>query len=407
MGKIFDKIGKRVEGSNLYLAPDGNGKEIKDTFYFGVKLAKGKSVHDFLECFEPIHSKLESKKDLDVHAPVSLIKPSEYAFYNMPLEDAYQNGETIFKPEDDVYNVIIDGTGDFASFDESYTCDLVDVTFREQDNIVLGEITYENRKLISLDEYKEYFKDEIIAPGSVSEQDVWNNVVKKLANKMEENGLLDNTVNEPVMFTDDMILAMNWNNVMYNKKNNVVEIGKIALDFNNDECMYGVQCILETPEGKEVYKTFSGELDDFEHKDENRDYNVFENNEIRRLLGLSSNSMYNIPEEVESIRFTEDCQLKVSFTNLFGDNPDVNSVTFPLKDIASKEITNDLLAKKFPEVFSDDLRMVVEYVNTESASYLKPVVERYNLDNPKKKIKEITNLAPDDKVKGQTNKLGK
>ena len=27
--------------------------------------------------------------------------------------------------------------------------------------------------------------------------------------------------------------------------------------------------------------------------------------------------------------------------------------------------------------------MVVEYVNTESASYLKPVVERYNLDNPK------------------------
>ena len=115
----------------------------------------------------------------------------------------------------------------------------------------------------------------------------------------------------------------------------------------------------------------------------------------------------NIPEEVESIRFTEDCQLKVSFTNLFGDNPDVNSVTFPLKDIASKEITNDLLAKKFPEVFSDDLRMVVEYVNTESAAYLKPVVERYNLDNPKKKIKEITNLAPDDKVKGQTNKLGK
>lgn len=43
--------------------------------------------------------------------------------------------------------------------------------------------------------------------------------------------------------------------------------------------------------------------------------------------------------------------------------------------------------------------MVVEYVNTESASYLKPVVERYNLDNPKKKTKEITNLAPDEKLK--------
>lgn len=32
MKKIFDQIEKRLEGSDLYLGSDGNGKEMKDTF---------------------------------------------------------------------------------------------------------------------------------------------------------------------------------------------------------------------------------------------------------------------------------------------------------------------------------------------------------------------------------------
>ena len=77
---------------------------------FGVKLAEEKTLDDFFDCFEPLHSKLESEKDLDVHVPVTLIKPIEYAFYNMSLEDAYQNGESVFRPEDNIYKVIVNTT---------------------------------------------------------------------------------------------------------------------------------------------------------------------------------------------------------------------------------------------------------------------------------------------------------
>ena len=168
-----------------------------------------------------------------------------------------------------------------------------------------------------------------------------------------------------------------------------VEIGKVKLDFNNDEMMYGVQCTLKNSEDKIVYQTYTGELDDFEIKDENRNYDVFQNNPMRCLLGLSSNcEYYRQPMEAKNTKLSKDCNVEVSFTNLFGSNADVNSVEFPLKEIADKEITNDMLAKKFPKVFTEDLRMVVEFVNEQSASYLKPLVERYNLDNSKNLEKE-------------------
>ena len=225
---------------------------------------------------------------------------------------------------------------------------------------------------------------------------------------MDENGLLDNTINNFVSFTDEISEVLKWEGTMYNKKNDTVDIGKITLDFNNDYMTYSVQATFETPDGKEIYQTQPGELDDFERRDENRDYDVFQNNEFRQMLCLPSNHAYEYHhDELENIKLSEDCQLKVSFTNYFGDNPDVNSVTFPLKDIASEKITNELLSKKFPDVFADDLRMVVDFINVESASYLKPIVERYNLDNSKKKVKEVVNLTPDEKVKTQSNNMNK
>ena len=384
MREIIEQIGKNVENSGLYLADEGNGHEIKDTFYFGVKLTKGKTFSDFLNCFEPIHSKLESEKDLDVYAPVSLIKPSEYAFYNMSLEDAYQNGETVFRPEDTVYSVILKATDS-----KSKEGDSVDFTFREKNGIILGEIVYDQHILFGKDECDASEKFVRLSSSNVPVQDVWNNVVKKLVAKMDENRLLDNTIDNSVSFTDDISEVLKWEVAMYNKKVDTVDIGKITLDFNNDYMTYSVQATFETPDGKEIYQTQPGELDDFERRDENRDYDVFQNNEFRQMLCLSSNHAHEYHhDELENIKLSEDCQLKVSFTNYFGDNPDVNSVTFPIKDITSENITNDLLSKKFPDVFADDLRMVVDFINVESASYLKPIVERYNLDNPREKVKE-------------------
>ena len=230
MKEIIDQIGKDMERSDLYLSAEGNGKEIKDTFYFGVKLAEGKTISDFLECFEPVHSKLESEKDLDVHAPVSLIKPSEYAFYNMWLEDKYQNGKTVFRPEDDVYNVIVDATAS-----ESKEGNLVDVSFRENKGVILGEIVYEQHILFGRDEYDEYEKVVRLSPSSVPIQDIWNNVVKKLADKTEDKGLVDGTVKKSVMFTDDIGAAMEWNKEMYNRKNDTMDSSseKKAKEFVN------------------------------------------------------------------------------------------------------------------------------------------------------------------------------
>ena len=167
------------------------------------------------------------------------------------------------------------------------------------------------------------------------------------------------------------------------------EIGKVKLDFNDSDMVYGVQCVFESKDGKEVYKTFQGELDEFIVKGENRDYNKYENGYLRNLLGLPSSVSDNFQEnleEVKGIKLAENCQLTVSFTSYFSDNPKENSVTFPLKELTSEEITNDLLSKKFPKVFQKELRLVTEFVNRESAAYLKPLVERYTLDNAK--IKE-------------------
>ena len=50
--------------------------------------------------------------------------------------------------------------------------------------------------------------------------------------------------------------------------------------------------------------------------------------------------------------------------------------------------------------------MVVGYVNKESASYLKPIVERYNLDNPRVKVKEDdVTLVQDISRPKKTNQL--
>lgn len=170
------------------------------------------------------------------------------------------------------------------------------------------------------------------------------------------------------------------------------EIGKVKLDFNDSDMVYGVQCVFESKDGKEVYKTFQGELDESIVKGENRDYNKYENGYLRNLLGLPS-SISDNPQEnsevVKDIKLAENCQLTVSFTSYFNDNPKENSVTFPLKELASEEITNDLLSKKFPKVFQKELRLVAEFVNCESAAYLKPLAKRYTLDNTKiKKFKK-------------------
>ena len=64
-------------------------------------------------------------------------------------------------------------------------------------------------------------------------------------------------------------------------------------------------------------------------------------------------------------------------------------MTFPLKELTLEKITNDLLSKKFPKVFQKELRLVAEFVNCESVAYLKPLAERYTLDNTKiKKFKK-------------------
>ena len=208
MEKTIEQIEKQVKDSGLYLNLEGNGRDVKDIFYFGVKLAEGKTLDDFFDCFEPLHSKLESEKDLDVHVPVTLIKPSEYAFYNMSLEDAYQNGETVFRPEDDIYNVIIDTTAS-----TSMEGNLLDISFKENKGIVLGEIAYNSH--ISYEGYEKFNR---LSPENVPVQDIWNNVMKKLVNKMEETNLLDNNRNNSIVFTDDIGKAMKWEEQMYKQK---------------------------------------------------------------------------------------------------------------------------------------------------------------------------------------------
>ena len=405
MRENIEQIESKVENSGLYLGKEENGQDIKDKFYFGVTLSEGKTFSDFLQCFEPIHSQLESQNDLDVHAPATLIKPSDDRFYNLSLDDAFWHGCMVFRYEDAVYNVIVD-----AADSESKEGNLVDVNFRENNGVILGEITYDQHILFNRDEYDASESVVSLLPLTVPVQAVWHNVVKKLINKMDENGLLDNIIENPVLFTDERNEVMTWELVMCHKKVDTIDIGKITLDFNNDEMYLNVQSVFETPDGKEIFKTEPGQLADVSYGEEKRDYNVFQNNEVRQLLGLPfySNRGYDpcYVCPLKNAKISEACQLKVSFTNYFGTNPDVNSVTFPLKDIASETITNDLLSKKFPDVFADKYRMVVGYVNKESASYLKPIVERYNLDNPRVKVKEDdVTLVQDISRPKKTNQL--